>query len=67
MAIRRLAKRLETDKALATKVKRVVKILFVEDVTPSALRCSRARSRLADRGFDFSPLDWLSVFQAPGR
>jgi len=30
MAIRRLAKRLETDKALARKVKRVEKMLFVK-------------------------------------
>jgi hypothetical protein len=38
MAIRRLAKRLETDKALARKVKRVETMLFafVKDVTSIA-------------------------------
>src|ERR1700722_5057547 len=34
MAIRRLAKRLESDKALAKKVKRVERILFVKGVLP---------------------------------
>jgi hypothetical protein len=34
MAIRRLAKRLETDKALARKVKRLAKLLFVKGVLP---------------------------------
>jgi hypothetical protein len=34
MGIRRLAKRLETDKPFAKKVKRVEKMLFVKDVIP---------------------------------
>ncbi len=34
MAIRRLAKRLETDKALAKKVKRVERMLFVKGLLP---------------------------------
>jgi len=35
MAIRRLAKHLETDKALAKKVNRVERMLFVEGVLPN--------------------------------
>jgi hypothetical protein len=37
MAIRRLAKRLETNKALAKKVKRVERMLFVKGLLPNYL------------------------------